>query len=227
MLRLILAIVVTVDTAGILTGFEASDKAPQEWTGKIAQPELRKVAPKSGYIKDAGTFQKIWTAWRPDEQIPKIDFEEKLVVFGTVNGPNLVIVKPSLNDKGDLKFVVGGTRIGGPGFGYKLMVVDREGVKSVNGKAVDATETEESIRVRVVGTLKTGIAAIGGETTGTTVTANGITWELDFADNDELRRKAESLDGQQVLARGSLERKTGVEIKERWIVTVSKLRAAE
>ena len=39
---------------------------------------------------------------------------------------------------------------------------------------------EDSIRVTVVGTLRTGIIAIGGETTGTTITAKGITWELEF-----------------------------------------------
>ena len=42
---------------------------------------------------------------------------------------------------------------------------------------------EDSITVTVVGTLRTGIVAIGGETTGTTITANGVTWELDFGKN--------------------------------------------
>ena len=35
---------------------------------------------------------------------------------------------------------------------------------------------EDSITVTVVGTLRTGIFAIGGETTGTTITAKGITY---------------------------------------------------
>jgi uncharacterized membrane protein len=35
-------------------------------------------------------------------------------------------------------------------------------------------QTQESITVTVVGTLRTGIVAIGGETTGTTITAKGI-----------------------------------------------------
>lgn len=79
---------------------------------------------------------------------------------------------------------------------------------------------EEGISVTVVGTLKTGVVAIGGETTGTTIKVKGITWELDFGKNDELKKAAEALDGKKVIVQGSLERRTGVEVKERWIVTV-------
>ena len=85
---------------------------------------------------------------------------------------------------------------------------------------------EDSITVTVVGTLRTGIAAIGGETTGTTITAKGITWELDFGKNAAFRKTAEKIDGKKVVVQGSLERRRGVEIKERWIVTVTGLQAA-
>jgi hypothetical protein len=54
---------------------------------------------------------------------------------------------------------------------------------------------EDSITVDVVGTLRTGIVAIGGETTGTTITAQDVTWELDFGKNVELRKTAEKLNG--------------------------------
>ena len=86
---------------------------------------------------------------------------------------------------------------------------------------------EESITVTVVGTLKTGIAAIGGETTGTTITAREITWELNFAKNEELRKAADKWNGMQVTVMGSLERRAGVEVKQRWIVTVSSLKGPE
>lgn len=81
----------------------------------------------------------------------------------------------------------------------------------------------ESIEVAVVGTLQSGIMAIGGETTGVTITAKGITWELDLGDSAELREAAESLSGSTVLVRGELERRAGVEIPVRWIVTVTDL----
>src|SRR5438105_1207933 len=90
--------------------------------------------------------------------------------------------------------------------------------------AAGSAQAEESITVTIVGTLRTGIVAIGGETTGTTVTAKGIKWELDFGKNAELRAAAEKLNGKLATVSGKLERRPGVEIKERWIVTVTSLK---
>src|SRR5437016_14684286 len=90
--------------------------------------------------------------------------------------------------------------------------------------AADSAPTEESIIVTVVGTLRTGFVAIGGETTGTTITAKGIKWELDFGKNAELRAAAEKLDGKQVTVTGTLEHRVGVEVRERWTVTVTSLK---
>ena len=83
--------------------------------------------------------------------------------------------------------------------------------------------SDESINVTVSGTLRTGVVAIGGETTGTTITAEGITWELDLGKNEEFVEAAKKLDGKKVVVQGSLERRPGVEVKERWIVTVTGL----
>lgn len=91
--------------------------------------------------------------------------------------------------------------------------------------AVDEKPAEDSIEVTVTGTLRTGIFAIGGETTGSTITAKGITWELDFGKNAGFRKTAEKLNGKKVIVHGTLERRKGVEIKERWIVTVTGLEA--
>ena len=82
---------------------------------------------------------------------------------------------------------------------------------------------KDSIIVRIVGTLRTGVMAVGGETTGTTVTAHQITWELEFGKDAALRQAAEKLQGKKVTVQGSLERLPGVETKERWIVAVSAL----
>lgn len=95
---------------------------------------------------------------------------------------------------------------------------------SVEGQQPDI---EDSINVTIVGTLRTGLVAIGGETTGTTITANGVTWELDDGINIALRTVANVLNGKKVAVRGTLERKKGVEVKERWIVKVADLQAAD
>jgi len=89
---------------------------------------------------------------------------------------------------------------------------------------VAAQPADESISVTVVGTIRTAVVAIGGETTGTTITAKGIKWELDLGKNAELRTAAEKLDGKLVTVTGTLERRAGVEVKERWIVTVTSLK---
>ena len=73
-----------------------------------------------------------------------------------------------------------------------LIALTAVGVKAV------APLADESITVTVVGTLRIGLVAIGGETTGTTITAKGITWELDFGKNAELKAAAEKLDGKLV-----------------------------
>ena len=197
------------------------------WSGKIKDQSRRKLAPQSGFVAIAETWKKLWTAWRPGEKMPKVNFAKELILVGTVAGPNRVIMRTTIDDNGNVQFIVGGTKIGGPGFGYKLVKINRDAVKTVNGKAVtdEKPAAEESITVRIVGTLRTSIIAIGGETTGTTITAKGITWELDFGKNAAFHKAAETFNGSKVIVQGSLERRRGIEIKERWIVTVTGLQA--
>lgn len=121
----------------------AADPAPVVepsgmWSAKINDESLRKLAPKSGFVADAETWKKLWAAWRPDEELAPIDFAKELILVGTVPGPNLVIMRPTIDKEGNVKFIVAGTKIGGPGFGYKLLKIGREGVKTVNGTPIEA-----------------------------------------------------------------------------------------
>lgn len=83
----------------------------------------------------------------------------------------------------------------------------------------------EYVKVEVKGTLNAGVMAIGAETTGYTIAARGVTWELEFED-DALRKRADALDGKTVVVSGTLESRRGVEIRTRTIVTVKTLREA-
>jgi hypothetical protein len=83
------------------------------------------------------------------------------------------------------------------------------------------------IKVEAKGTLKTGIMAIGGETTGTILTTPHGTLELDFGKNKELRELATKLDGKAAIAHGTLQVRKGVAVKQRLIVSVTSLKAAE
>jgi hypothetical protein len=80
------------------------------------------------------------------------------------------------------------------------------------------------IRVEVRGTIETGIVAIGGETTGVTITAGKTTLELEIKD-PKLQALAEKLNGKKAVAKGTLEIRPGVEVKERRIVAVTGLQA--
>lgn len=97
----------------------------------------------------------------------------------------------------------------------------------VLGEATAQGAKDDYIKVEVKGKLKTGIVAIGGETTGTTITANGATWELDFGKNEALAKEADLLSGKVVVVTGTLTVKQGVERGPRNIVIVATLRAAK
>ena len=77
------------------------------------------------------------------------------------------------------------------------------------------------------GKLQTGVFAIGGETTGVVLTTKNGAFELELGKNKELRDKAERLSGKQVVITGTLNVRKGVEVKERRIITVTGLKAAD
>lgn len=109
-------------------------KPSQEWSGRSRDTAGKKLAPKNGVITNKKDWAKLWKAWRPDDKVPEINFRKQIVIVSTIGGPNRMFVRLSKDDKGNVSVLAGGTKIGGPGFGYHLAVIDRKGVKSVNGK---------------------------------------------------------------------------------------------
>jgi len=77
----------------------------------------------------------------------------------------------------------------------------------------------------LTGTLQTGIMAPGAETTGVTLTVSNSSYELDLPTN-ELKKLAQTLSGKQATVKGTLTLKQGVEVKQRRIITVTSLEAA-
>jgi hypothetical protein len=80
---------------------------------------------------------------------------------------------------------------------------------------------DEGKRVEMTGTLQMDVLAIGGETTGATLKNKEGVFELKL--NDELRRKAESLNGKKVVVEGRLVVQVGIEVKVRKIIKVASL----
>jgi len=100
-------------------------------------------------------------------------------------------------------------------------------VAAAVGSDTPAPSGGESIEVKVRGTLRAGLMAIGGETTGYAIQARGVAWELDFGTDAALKRKADALDGKAAIVTGTLEVRPGVEMKSRSIVKVDSLAAAD
>lgn len=93
---------------------------------------------------------------------------------------------------------------------------------AVAAEQADSKVSESVVRVECVGKLRHGQVAIGGETTGTTITFDGTTWELKLS-TAESRDQAEKLHKKPVTVTGTLRHVRGVEVPSRWIVDVEKL----
>lgn len=78
------------------------------------------------------------------------------------------------------------------------------------------------IKVECYGVLRDGIVAVGGETTGTTISFGRMTWDLSLND-DAQRSFAQEHNKQRVHVTGSLKSVAGTQIPIRWVVDVDQL----
>ena len=86
---------------------------------------------------------------------------------------------------------------------------------------------EQYIKVEMKGTIETGIMTIGGETTGTLIHVNNVTWELDLGNRKDLQDAANLLHKKRALVTGIYQKRKGVEIHERHVVMVTSLEPAD
>jgi hypothetical protein len=77
--------------------------------------------------------------------------------------------------------------------------------------------------IDVVGILSAHVVAIGGETTGVTLTTEDGVYELDLGGDEKLQALAEELDGQLVEVTGLFRIVPGIEIPLHYIITVETL----
>jgi hypothetical protein len=114
-------------------------KPTEEIRGKfVDDKDLPKMkAAPANPITDEKEFAKLWKEWKGDEALPKIDFKKQFAMTGTtICAANRIFGGFTLSKEGDLKSTFGSTLIGGPGFAWVIYVLDREGVKTVGGKAL-------------------------------------------------------------------------------------------
>jgi hypothetical protein len=108
-------------------------KPSQSWSASIDDEDLMKEAPAGGTITDAKGFAKLWKAWKMGDKVPEIDFAKEIVLVATTRGSRLNL-SARVDDKGNLTSAALATRDLRPGFRYQVIVVSRDGVKTVNGK---------------------------------------------------------------------------------------------
>ena len=92
--------------------------------------------------------------------------------------------------------------------------------------AADAAPDEAAVTATCTGKIRDGIVAIGGETTGTTLTCDGVTWELRLATEAD-RAFAHANNKRTVTVTGRLQTRDAVESGDRWIIDVTELRRPE
>ncbi len=86
-------------------------------------------------------------------------------------------------------------------------------------------DKKEAKKVELKGIIKTGIVAIGGETTGNNIETKEGNYEL--AVSKELRADVDKLNKKEAVVTGPLVIRKGIEVKERRIVTVETIKAAD
>jgi hypothetical protein len=128
----------------VLAGFAFAVVAPRaaaklkkveitkKWSGSVEDEK----AIKPECITSTKGLEAVWKAWKIDGEVPKIDFTKDIVVAVYSPGSKLNMAGANLDDTGDLAVLGFGTRDIRPGFRYVLGVVSKEGVKTVNRKAL-------------------------------------------------------------------------------------------
>jgi hypothetical protein len=87
---------------------------------------------------------------------------------------------------------------------------------------VRADPPEPAVSAECNGRVRHGVVAIGGETTGTTITFNGIVWELELPDESS-QKFVKNHHRESIKVTGKLRRVAGTEAKDRWIIDAKTL----
>jgi hypothetical protein len=112
------------------------------WSGIVSDVRRRNIIPKDGVIRDVASWKMLWKYWAGDVPAPEFDPTRQMVIVVTVAGPNRTIGTPLLRDDGRIEFAVGGTRMAGPGFGYRMAIIPKQGVRIIGGKPFHEKESE-------------------------------------------------------------------------------------
>lgn len=101
--------------------------------GSVDDAELMKKAPAQNVVVSEKGWEALAKAWNLKDP-PKVDFTKEVLVVVTTVGSRLSLT-PAVKD-GDLKITAIATRDLRPGFRYAIKSISRDGIKTVDGKAL-------------------------------------------------------------------------------------------
>ncbi|WP_310426323.1 hypothetical protein [Chamaesiphon sp. VAR_48_metabat_135_sub] len=107
----------------------------QSWSG-VVKIELRKEAPRKGYVTNNVEWSKLWTTYRGSEALPNVDFDREIVLVYVHRDPNAVGLSLSLSAAGNLTIETTMTLMGYNNptkCSYKFVLIDRAGIKAIKG----------------------------------------------------------------------------------------------
>jgi hypothetical protein len=106
----------------------------KSWLGEV-KLDLKKEAPKEGYVADKEAWAKLWKAYRGGDA-PEVDFDKELVLVTVDDFDAWVRVLACLDDEGDLtvRLVYPDEAQKTIACTYEFAVIRREGVKTIGGK---------------------------------------------------------------------------------------------
>lgn len=122
----------------------------QAWKGSVEDRELLgKPAP---FLVTAEGWKELWTRWKLEGELPKIDFQKDLVIVQTTVG-SVLNVSLRLDAKGDLKALGLATRDLRPGFRYSILQISREGITSINEQPLPKLDPKDDKKTTVTGKI--------------------------------------------------------------------------
>ena len=108
-----------------------ADRPAVTLSGDIRDESLAREVPTSGLITSQKQYDALVKAWGIKDP-PKVDFTKTMLVVGTWRGSTFDLAPTVTN--GDLTFNARGTKDLSPGFRWRVVSVNRDGIKTVQGK---------------------------------------------------------------------------------------------
>jgi hypothetical protein len=108
----------------------------QQWSVRVARP-LALEAPIKGFITNPAELARLWQAWQIKGDVPSVDFSKYFILVATARSSVFKVRAIQVDEKGDLKTVVIATPDITRDYAIVITQVERAGVKTVHGQAVE------------------------------------------------------------------------------------------